>query len=70
MSHYYTIRNLEPQEGLFTGIIELAIKSKDKEFLFGSRIFKLGEYLGVNLNACKIIQDKLIKKYGKKWSEL
>ena len=63
MSSFPKNHRLDYKDRIFIAIVKLAIKEKDKEFLIGTKVQELGEYLGVHSNGCQLVQERFNKKF-------
>ena len=50
--------NDEIGERLFIRIVKIAQKHEDWDFLTGNKLLHCGDYLGVNYNACLLVQER------------
>lgn len=48
---------------VFIAIVRLAEKEQDVEFLTGPELVELGDYLGVNSNACLLVSEKYRRRF-------
>jgi hypothetical protein len=50
-------------ERLFIRMVKIAQKNKDWEFLTGNKLLHCGDYLGVDYNACILVQERYKRRF-------
>ena len=58
MAFYQFDCDYEIGERLFIRLVKTAQRNKDWEFLTGSKLLHCGDYLGVDYNACILVQER------------